>query len=225
MDIHIVTGHLGSGKTEVAINFALHLQNAHQQTGIPAPIALVDVDVVNPYFAAREMRDLLERRGIAVAAPSLKLTTAAVHTLPKEVYQMLHREEYTVIVDVGGDSMGARVIGSLCEHLKGKHLQMYCVVNTKRPSTSFREGILEYIASLSAVSRLPMNGLIHNTHLLHETSVEDIWAGQHLLEQISQEVGLPIVFTTAMQPIVQKMTGIRNTVLPMERFIKPPYEL
>ena len=224
MDIHIITGHLGSGKTEIAVNFAFQLAGRAQHS-ISAPhVAVVDIDVVNPYFAAREARKKIESCGITVAAPSIQTTTADIPVLPKDVYRILHREDHTLVVDVGGDSLGARILGSLHDHLQGKTLHVYCVVNTKRPSTSDFQGILEYITSISQAARLPCTGLIHNTHLLHETSIEDICEGQHLVEQVAQETGLPIVFTAAMKRFVHDLEGcIANDVLPMEQYIKPPY--
>ena len=226
MDIHIITGHLGSGKTEVAVNFALQLaERAHQSDNHP-PVAVVDIDVVNPYFAAREARTTLESRGIKVVAPSIKTTTADLLVLPSEVYRILHLEDHVIIIDVGGDSSGARILSSLYEHLRGKKaLHVYCVVNTKRPSTSFYQGIIAHIQDINAVSRLPITGLIHNTHLLDETSRQDICQGQKLLEQVSQETKLPIVFTAVMKEIARQIKGIGNDVLPMVRYLKPPYVL
>ncbi len=226
MDIHIITGHLGSGKTEVAVNLALQMAGGRVQTANAATVALVDVDVVNPYFAAREARAILEARGVKVAAPSLRTTTADVPALPKDVYKMLHREDHAVIIDVGGDPAGARVLGSLYEHLKGKQLHVYCVVNTKRPFTRSTQDIHAYIEQISAASRLPMTGLIHNTHLLHETSVQDVCDGQQVLEQVAKEKELPIVFTAAMKQVAEELEGyIDNDVLPMEQYMKPPYVL
>ena len=224
MDIHIITGHLGSGKTEIAVNFALSLAARAKRSNSPAAVALVDIDVINPYFAAREARQILESHGVQVAAPSIRTTTAAIPVLPKEVYQMLHREDHTLVLDVGGDPAGARILGSLYDHLRGKSLHVYCVVNTKRPFTRDYPGILEYLTSIGAAARLTFTGLIHNTHLLHETSVEDICAGQQLLEQVARETGVPIVLTAAMKALAQNLEGcIANEVLPMEQYIKPPY--
>lgn len=224
MDIYVITGHLGSGKTEVAINFALQLLR-RSQTGTASRIALLDVDVVNPYFAAREARTFLESQGIAVAAPSLQTTTADLPVLPKDIAQFLHREDHTVVIDVGGDPVGARVLGSLSAHLAGKTLHTYCVINTKRPSTSAFAGILAYIQNISAASRLRMTGLIHNTHLMNETSVQDILDGQALLEDVSRETGLPIVLTTVMSNLVENLRGLDTELLPMQRHIRPPYVL
>ncbi len=225
MDVHIITGHLGSGKTEVAINFAIQLAGGRgYQTTSSATVALIDIDVVNPYFSAREARKHLEARGIALAAPSLKTTTADLPVLSGDIYQLLHQQYDSLIIDVGGDPAGARILCALAEHLDGKRRYMYCVVNTKRPSTSNCQGILRYIHDISSASRLSMTGLIHNTHILHETSVQDIHAGQQLVEQIAEQIGLPIVFTAAMKELAQQIMGhINNDILAMERCMTPPF--
>jgi hypothetical protein len=223
MDIHILTGHLGSGKTEVAVNLAFHLKRQLQHAHSSLAIALIDIDVVNPYFAAREVRAFLEARGIHVAAPAAKTITAEVPVLPADVYQCLHRSDQVVILDVGGDPAGARILGSLAIHLQSHTLFIYCVVNTKRPSTSTSAGILAHIDAINAASRFRITGLIHNTHLLHETSLEDIRQGRTLLEQVSQETGLPIMFTTAMRSLAQQLQQSGNDVLAMDQYIKPPY--
>lgn len=224
MDIHIITGHLGSGKTEIAVNFALQLAAKMQQAASSSSVAVVDIDVINPYFAAREARKTLESRGVQVAAPSIHTTTAAIPVLPKEVYQMLHRDDHTLVIDVGGDPAGARILGSLYDHLRGKSLHVYCVVNTKRPFTMDYQGIIEYLTNIGAASRLAFTGMIHNTHLLYETSAADICAGQRLLEQVARDTGVPVVLTAVMHGLAQDLEGcIANDVLLMEQYIKPPY--
>ena len=49
----IVTGHYGTGKTEFSVNLALALAKEGR------PVALADLDIVNPYFRSRERRSLL----------------------------------------------------------------------------------------------------------------------------------------------------------------------
>ena len=225
MQVHIFTGHLGSGKTEIAINLALQMSRGARQSGSHAPVVFVDIDVVNPYFAAREARDVLEAQGVQLAAPSEKTITADIPALSKEIYQSLHTNANRLILDVGGDSTGARILRSLRSHLDDTVCSVYCVINTKRPSTSTREGILTYIKEIGEASGLGISALIHNTHLLHETSAQDIYSGQALVEAVSHECRLPIAYTAFMRgfaPDVER--NIANDVLEMERYLLPPYE-
>jgi hypothetical protein len=145
--------------------------------------------------------------------------------LPADVYHCLHQPDQVIVLDVGGDPVGANILGSLATHLQPHTLFVYCIVNTKRPSTSTPADILAHIDAINDVSRFRITGLIHNTHLLHETSLEDIRQGQTLLEQVSQETGLPIVFTAAMRDLAQQLQQPGNNVLAMEQYIKPPFVL
>ena len=61
--IRIFAGPFGTGKTEVAINYALALASRNQA------VTLTDLDVVTPYFRSREMAERLEESGVAVVAP------------------------------------------------------------------------------------------------------------------------------------------------------------
>ena len=225
MAIHIITGHLGSGKTEVAVNLALHFHKKLRHSGSPSRVALLDLDVINPYFAAREIRSLLESRKISVAAPTISTITADIPVLSGDIYRALHQEHQVVIIDVGGDAAGAKMLRGLHQHFHGKRVHTYCVINTKRPYTSDTQGIQTYIQEIGNASQIPLTGLIHNTHLLHETSLHDIYTGQTLVEEVAREHHLPVRFTAVMNTLAQRMnTTFTNKVLTMERYIKPPYE-
>mgnify|MGYP003240578704 FL=1 len=50
--IHIFTGHFGSGKTEVALNFALQEKKKGED------VVIVDLDIVNPYFRTNDFQSL-----------------------------------------------------------------------------------------------------------------------------------------------------------------------
>ncbi|NLG26180.1 MAG: MinD/ParA family protein, partial [Clostridiales bacterium] len=51
--IQVLAGHYGSGKTEIALNLALKLRALGRE------VALVDLDIVNPFFRSAERGALL----------------------------------------------------------------------------------------------------------------------------------------------------------------------
>ena len=74
--VTILCGHYGCGKTNLALNLALEAAAAG------GPVALVDLDVVNPYFRSCEYQGLLEQNGVRLIAPVFAGTTLDTPTLP-----------------------------------------------------------------------------------------------------------------------------------------------
>ncbi|MBR4420596.1 MAG: P-loop NTPase, partial [Clostridia bacterium] len=56
--ITIISGHFGSGKTNVAVNLALELKKTKQD------VAILDIDIVNPYFRTKDSMNELIENGI-----------------------------------------------------------------------------------------------------------------------------------------------------------------
>ncbi|MFR2466245.1 MAG: hypothetical protein ACLTA1_10810, partial [Clostridia bacterium] len=76
--ITILTGHFGSGKTEVSIRMALN--SCQQQKTI-----LLDLDVVNPFFRTNEAKEVLEKRGVQVLAPRFATSQLDIPALTPEL--------------------------------------------------------------------------------------------------------------------------------------------
>ena len=102
--VSILTGHYGTGKTEVSVNLALALAAEGEQ------VMLADLDIVNPYFRSRERRPLLEKAGVRVISSSQACSDADVPALPAELLAILEDRSITGILDIGGDPVGARVL-------------------------------------------------------------------------------------------------------------------
>ena len=102
--ITIIAGHYGSGKTEFAVNLA------YNQVSLKNKVALVDLDIVNPYFCSREQELPLKNAGIEVIAPSPQCRLSDVPALPAEVAKIFSPDSGKAILDVGGDGAGAKVL-------------------------------------------------------------------------------------------------------------------
>ena len=103
--ITLVTGHYGSGKTEVSVNLAVDLKKEYEK------VAILDLDIMNPYFRSRERQKMMEDLGIMVQFNSFGYDiTEDLPALSAALKTPLENKEYMAVVDVGGDSDGAKVL-------------------------------------------------------------------------------------------------------------------
>lgn len=210
--IRIITGNYGTGKTEFSVNYAMKLALQGQKT------ALVDLDVVNLYFRSREQQHKLEKAGIRVISSSIEGSGADLPAISAEVASPLQDESYQVVLDLGGDSMGARVLAMYNEYFQEKNtFDMFFVVNANRPDTATKEGVLNHMEAIAKVSKVYPTALVNNTHLLRETSMEDIERGQKLCSEVSAETGLPIRYISVLNHLADQLPPhYEETVFPID---------
>lgn len=216
--ISIFTGHFGSGKTEVAVNFVLKLSELFEKT------AIVDFDIVNPFFRTMDAKIQLEKKNIWVIAPIFANTNVDVPALPPEINTLFEKKDYKVVFDVGGDDLGAKVLSRYKEDIDKDDYELYAVVNARRPMTNTVAKIEEMIYSIEESSRLKVTSIINNTHLLENTSETAILEGQDLVERVSKKLGIPLRFTSTFSENCNSLKKIiNNEVFCMEKLIKLPW--
>ena len=176
--VRLFIGHYGSGKSEVSINYVIKLREQ-----VDGEVALADLDVVNVYFRSREKKDLMKELGITPIDSSIETNTLDVPAVSAEVMRPLHNKTSNYVLDVGGDNVGGRVVGRFAEHFNSDEYDMFFVVNANREKTQTAQEVLGYIDAIEASSKLKVTGLINNTHLLRETTVEDVLKGQEVVER------------------------------------------
>lgn len=217
--ISIFTGHFGSGKTEVAVNYAVNLAARYEKT------AIVDFDIVNPFFRTADVKNELEQRGIRVITPIYANTNVDVPALPPEISSLFEKKEYHVVFDVGGDDLGAKVLSRYHESILQDDYEMYFVINTRRPMTESEKGIEEMIREIEASSRLKVSKLVNNTNLLYGTTAEDVLEGGRMITRVSERLGIPVAFISGLSSVaaeLQKHTDAE--VLVLEKLIRLPWE-
>lgn len=220
--ITILVGHFGSGKTEIAVNLAFAMAEAGR------PVVLGDLDVVKPYFRCRLVRDDLEARGIRLIAPAGERFYA---DLPIVVPQIRVAAEAAraggaqVLLDVGGDDTGARVLGSLAGALPPAAVDVLFVVNTNRPFAENAAAIGVMLRDVEAAARLSVTGLVANTHLMDETGPADVRQGLVAAAALAAATGVPLRFAAALAPLCAELAEDAAMVplLPITRHILPPH--
>lgn len=218
--IIVIVGNYGSGKTEVAVNLAVVRRNA----GVEVRIA--DLDLVNPYFRAREARIPLEALGITVVLPEKKYHHADLPILAPAVAGCIKKSAGLTILDAGGDDAGTTVLKALATALKGRPVRMMQVINAFRPFTRDVAGCVRMQKQIEASAGLPVTGLISNSHLLDETDLSHVLTGYELVRKVSGETGLPVDLVTAPPSVLPlpEPSPITCPVLSIERKLLPPWK-
>ena len=217
--VTLFVGHFGSGKTEIALNGALDLA----ARGIR--VTLADLDVVKPYFRSRSARAILSDAGIELLAP----TGANVHSdLPIIVPQIrshLRDPNCRLIMDVGGDEIGARVLGSLSDVVPFDDTDCLLVLNFRRPSTPNPESALRMVREIEAVGRVSVTGLISNTHLMGETTPAVVLAGYRQAVETARLAEVPLVAVTVTEDLAAdiRQEEFECPVVTMRRIVMPPF--
>ncbi len=180
----IVIGAYGSGKSEYSINLAKLLKEAGKK------VVLCDLDVVNPYFRSRDVREQFEEQGIQVVAPEGEFKHADLPMISPRVRGMIMSEDKAVILDVGGDPAGARTLARFIPQIKKRGYEMHFVVNTNRPFTSNKAEILQMKEMIESISTLKVSEIVCNSNLMEYTKQETVEEGIEIIDEISKEYKL-----------------------------------
>ena len=218
--ISIFTGRFGTGKTEVAINYALAL------TELDGSVTLTDMDVVTPYFRTRDMTERLKPRGVEVVAPADFARDIHLPAVSARIWGTLQNEDGLTVMDVGGDSQGARAIGQFKSLIERSGYIMYLVVNPYRPFNATVERIAQTVTDIEANTRLETGALVSNPNLIADTTLQIVQDGHRLVEQAGEELGLPIAFLCVEERLLEG--GVEDLcaqpILPLARHFLPPWE-
>lgn len=219
--ITVFTGNFGSGKTEISLNYALHLKENHDIN----KIAVVDLDVINPYFRSREKSDLMEEKGIEVIYPK-KLKYADLPIITPDINRLLQNDNYYGVIDVGGDKDGATVLGSIADSVKKTDYELNLVVNTKRPFTNNVDGIIEMKEMIEEASKISVDNLICNINIGDSTSIEDIKEGYKTVKQASKQLNIPIKFISIKEDLLGDLEKFeyKEELFAIQRFLKNPWD-
>ncbi len=218
--IVIIVGAYGSGKTEVSINLAVHMN----QKGVA--VRLADLDLVNPYFRSREARRMLDRQGIDMVLPEAQYMQADLPILTPKVSGMLRRPTGLTLLDVGGDDVGATVLAALSDPLADQEPQVLQVINPHRPYTDTVQGCLDMRSAIEEKSKTRVTGIVGNANLMESTGEKEILEGYDFAGRVAARAGIPLMFITAPAALLTGMDkkSMQCPVLPLKRQLVPPWK-
>jgi hypothetical protein len=223
----VLVGHAGSGKTEIALNLAFGFRECDLD------VTVVDLDLVKPFFRCRMAREELGARGIRLVAPDGDRFHADLPILVPEARTAAHAGAASgcrVIFDVGGDRLGARVLGSLAGLMDPSRTDLLFVINARRPFAEDVHALGGVLTGVEAAARMRVNGLVANTHLLEHTEPETVREGIRAARALEAATGIPLRFCAVAETVTPAFgeAGARAegvAILPLTRHILPPFQL
>ena len=216
----IITGHYGSGKTEFSISLAINLAKTFDD------IAIIDLDIVNPYFRSREKRDILNNAGISVYGSVYEKEIAAeLPALGAGLRAPLENNSCKVIIDTGGNDTGALVLNQFTKYFTDEETTVLAVVNANRPDTSCIDGVLKHIKAIEKITNLNVSAIVNNTHMLRQTTADDILKGYAVCEKACAETGKRMLCNCYPEGIIDPdvLAESLNDLMPLGLYMRPAW--
>ena len=213
--IYIITGHYGSGKTNLAVNLAL------TQRQLGKSVTLVDLDIVNPYFRSADFSGLLGDAGIRMVSPVYANSNLDIPALSGAVDAVFDNGGDCVIMDVGGDDAGAIALGRYAPAIARHDYALWYVVNRCRYLTQTPEEALEVMREIQAVSRLQPSGIANCSNLGEETTARIVEGSVPFAREVAALAGVPLCCTA-----YDRRLGALQVPepYPVEIYVRKPWE-
>ncbi len=212
--VNLFCGHYGSGKTNIAVNYAMALKNSGHN------VAIADMDVVNPYFRTKDSEKELTKAGIDVISLPFANTSVDLPALPGELYGLVQQKSRYAVLDVGGDDRGAYALGRYTPYiLEENDYAMFFVANFYRPLTRTAEEAYAIMKEIEAACKIPFTAIINNSNLGEETTAEAIEKTQKEAEALSKISALPIAYVSCREDLAEKINAERVFPLTLQEKI------
>ena len=206
----LFAGHYGSGKTNIAVNYALQLAEEGKA------VCIADLDIVNPYFRTKDSAKELEAAGVKLISPQFANSNVDLPALPAEAYRLVTDRSIYGIMDIGGDDRGAYALGRYVPAMKEEgEYRMAFVANCYRPLTRTPEEAMEVMREIEEACGLHFTHIVNNSNLASETTADTVLNSVAYMEKLSAISGLPIWLTTAERNVAQALEGRIDNILPL----------
>ena len=207
----LFAGHYGSGKTNIAVNYAVLLAKEGKK------VCIGDLDIVNPYFRTADSKKVLEDAGVTLISPQFANSNVDLPALPAEAYRLVEDKSIYGIMDIGGDDRGAYALGRYVPAIKAENnYRMVFVANCYRPLTRTPEEALEVMKEIETACGLAFTDIANNANLGPETTPETVLSAMDYMEKLSEISGLPIFAHTAETAVAEQLVGKLAPVIPLQ---------
>ncbi len=212
----LLCGHYGSGKTNIAVNLAFHLQELYGN------VVVADLDIVNPYFRTKDSSKDFKSRGIELICSEYANTNVDIPALPANMYRLTADKDITAVIDVGGDDRGAYALGRLVPEIKAEdNFEMLMVINGYRPLTPDAQSTIEVMREIEVACGLKFTGLVNNSNIGEETTAQTVIDSMNYASEVSKFSNLPIVMTSVKAELYDELCDKIDNLLPLKLQSKP----
>lgn len=213
--ITLFAGHYGSGKTNIAVNYALRLKKEYDK------VVIADLDIVNPYFRSKDSEKQLEARGIHLISSEYANTNVDVPAMPSEAYSIIDDKTIRAVIDVGGDDRGALAMGRYAPAILSENdYEMLLVINKFRPLTRDCASTLAVMTEIETACGMKFTGIINNSNLGDETTADDVISSAAYADGISEVTGLPVRMTTVKEELYDTLKEKVVNCTPIKLYVK-----
>lgn len=213
----IFVGEAGSGKSEIAINFAKYLVDLNEK-----PVHFFDMDMTKPMFRSRDVKAEIEEMGIIFHHEEQFFDAP---TVVGGVNLLLKDENCYVVMDVGGNDIGARAIGGFAPKVNQDNTVVYYVLNAYRPWSGNLNHIDGTLSSILKISHIKLDKvhMISNPNNGVSTTVEEVLEGNlKTLEMIGSLINID--FTCVNETLYEKVKSRTDiTLMPIHLYLTYPW--
>ena len=209
--ITIISGHYGSGKTNIALSLAASLRKAHDR------VLIADIDIVNPYFRTKDSEALLRSLDIRLICSTYANTNLDIPALPPDLYTVTDDKSYQTVLDVGGDERGALALGRLAPAIREENnYEMLFVINCYRPLTQDPDSAITVMKEIEEAAGLCCTGIVNNSNLGDETTKETLLSSLAYAEEVAKKSGLPLLFHTVDRRLYSECQPFIPNLFPLD---------
>lgn len=213
--VTVFAGHYGSGKTNVAVNYALMLASLGNKT------AIADIDIVNPYFRTKDSEKVLEDAGIRLISSEFANTNVDTPALPADIYSVFSDKSMHAVMDVGGDDRGALALGRYVPYmLEEDNYEMLFVINKYRYMTADAAATVEVMREIEEAAGIKFTGIVNNSNLGEETVEETVLKSMEYASEVAELTGLKVKMTTVKRSLCKGLAGRIDNIQPIDLYVR-----
>lgn len=131
-----------------------------------------------------------------------------------------------VVLDLGGDPAGAKVMASLAGAMRPEDYSSFFVLNSRRPFTATVEAAKRMMDGISAAAGIRVERIVVNSHLIDETTPAVIEEGIALGEGLARATGARIAFVAVQRDMLERFDADKcgHPVMVLDRLMLKPWE-